>query len=40
MDPSTSPEATAEYNRTMAELKLAGMNADEAAAQALRATKL
>ena len=40
MDPSTfSPEATAEYNRTMAELKLAGMNADEAAAQALRATQ-
>ena len=40
MDPSTfSPEATAEYNRQMAELKLAGMDADEAAAQALRATQ-
>ena len=40
MDPSTfSPEAVDEYNRTMAELKLAGMNADEAAAQALRATQ-
>jgi|TARA_S200002703_G_scaffold40592_3_gene35334 hypothetical protein len=40
MDPSTfSPETTAEYNRQMAELKLAGMDADEAAAQALRATQ-
>ena len=40
MDPSTfSPEAVDEYNRTMAELKLAGMDADEAAAQALRSTQ-
>ena len=40
MDPSSfSPEAQAKYNEQMAELKLAGINADEAAAQALRATQ-
>ena len=40
MDPSTfSPEAIEHYNRTLAELKLAKEDSDEAAAQALRSTQ-